>query len=144
MVMKLIVSRIDKSLPIPCYETAGAAAFDICARVETVVAPHELGFVPGNLVVQVPEGHVLLLASRSSTPKKKGLLTPHGLGVIDRDYSGPEDELIVQVWNFTDVPITVARGERIAQALVVPAPRLELVEIEAVDGASRGGFGSTG
>jgi dUTP pyrophosphatase len=142
--MRLEVARIDKTLPLPRYETTGACAFDVTARVDTVIAPKALGYVPGNLVVCVPDGYVLMLCSRSSTPRKKGLLTPHGFGVIDLDYCGPTDELIVQVYNFTDAPVTVARGERIAQCLVVPAVRCELAEVEKVGAKSRGAFGTTG
>lgn len=142
--MQLTISRVDKSLPLPKYETPGACAFDVYARETTVIEPRSLCWVPTNLVVCVPEGHVLLLCSRSSTPKKKGLLTPHGLGVIDQDYCGPKDEMLAQVWNFTDAPVTVERGERIAQALVMPMQRCELVEIDASNATSRGGFGTTG
>lgn len=144
--MDLRITRIDKDLPLPKYETPGACAFDVCAREETVVAPKSLGFIPTGLVVCVPDGHTLLLASRSSTPKKKGLLIPHGIGIVDQDYCGPEDELKVQVWNFTDEPVTVARGERVAQAMLVPIVRCALTEVELEkEGAkSRGGFGSTG
>lgn len=143
--MELLITRLDKTLPVPKYETPGACAFDVCAAEETVVAPKSLGFIPTGLVVRVPDGHTLLLASRSSTPKKKGFLTPHGIGIVDQDYCGPKDELKVQVWNFTDEPVTVARGERVAQAMLVPIVRCSLVEVEpAFDAKSRGGFGSTG
>ncbi|MDD5251119.1 MAG: dUTP diphosphatase [Patescibacteria group bacterium] len=142
--MQLAVTRIDKDLPLPRYETAGACAFDVLARIETVIPPKTLGFVPGNVIVCVPEGHVLMLASRSSTPRKKGLLTPHGFGTIDQDYCGPDDELIVQVYNFTDEPVTVARGERIAQALIVPVAKFEIIETPPNASRSRGGFGTTG
>ena len=140
--MRLAVTRIDPTLPLPAYATPGSCAFDVYARVETVIAPHALALIPANLIVGVPPGHVLMLCSRSSTPKK-GLLTPHGFGVIDQDFCGPENELKVQVLNYTDAPVTVARGERIAQAMVVPCPTLELEEVAAT-GASRGDFGSTG
>jgi len=140
--MKLQVTRIDKDLPLPRYESPGACAFDLAARTEKVIEPKSLALIPANLIVHVPDDHVLLLCSRSSGPKKKGLLTPHGIGVIDRDYCGPEDELRVQVYNFTDAPVTVSRGERIAQAMVLPAPLVELEEVETT-GQSRGGFGST-
>ena len=103
-----------------------------------------VGHIPANLIVRVPDGHALILASRSSTPLKKGLSTPHGIGVIDCDYCGPEDELRVQVYNFTEAPVTVARGERVAQALIVPTAHCELVETETPAAKSRGGFGSTG
>lgn len=143
--MDLPITRLDKSLPVPKYETPGACAFDVYAREETVVAPKSLGFVPTGLVVRVPEGHTLLLASRSSTPKKKGLLVPHGIGIVDQDYCGPADEMKVQVWNFTDAPVTVERGERVAQAMLVPIARAVFKEVEpALEAKSRGGFGSTG
>lgn len=142
--MELAVTRLDKELPLPKYETPGACAFDVFAREETIISPKSLGFIPTGLVVCVPAGHTLLLASRSSTPRKKGLLIPHGVGIVDQDYCGPEDEMKVQVWNFTDAPVTVARGERIAQAMLVPITRCELVEREPQAGTSRGGFGSTG
>lgn len=142
--MELLVSRIDKSLPLPKYETPGACAFDVFAREPTVIAPKSLGFIPTGLVVCVPEGHTLLLASRSSTPKKKGLLIPHGIGIVDQDYCGPDDEMKVQVWNFTDAPVTVERGERVAQAMLVPIVRCALVDVAPRADKSRGGFGSTG
>jgi dUTP pyrophosphatase len=142
--MKLAVTRIDQALPLPKYETPGACAFDVFARETAVIAPKTLGFIPTGLVVCVPEGHALLLASRSSTPKKKGLLIPHGMGIVDQDYCGPEDEMRVQVWNFTDSPVTVERGERVAQAMLVPVVRCELVETAPATEKSRGGFGSTG
>lgn len=141
--MLLQVTRVDPTLPLPEYATPGACAFDLLAREKTTVPARGLAFIPANLIVRVPEGHVLMLCSRSSTPKKKGLLTPHGLGVIDQDYRGPEDELKVQVYNFTDAEVSVERGERVAQAMVIPCPRLEFEEVEA-DGESRGGFGTTG
>lgn len=142
--MELRVTRTDKSLPLPKYETPGACAFDVFARESTVIAPKSLGFIPTGLVVCVPEGHTLLLASRSSTPKKKGLLIPHGIGIVDQDYCGPDDEMKVQVWNFTDAPVSVERGERIAQAMLVPIVRCALVDVAPSADKSRGGFGSTG
>lgn len=141
--MKLEFNRIDPTLPVPGYATPGSVAFDLCARTETHIAPGALALVPANLIVKIPDGYALIIASRSSTPKK-GLLTPHGIGVIDQDYRGPNDELKVQVYNFSDQEVVVARGDRIAQALIVPVSRVELVETEKVAAVSRGGFGSTG
>lgn len=142
--LSLRLKRIDSTLPLPRYETAGSIGFDLLARVDTEIAAGGLGFVPVNLIVEVPEGHVLILASRSSTPKKKGLSVPHGIGVIDHDYCGPEDELKVQVYNFTDASVTVTRGEKIAQGLLVRADRFEFEEVSELRSESRGGFGSTG
>ena len=137
------ISRIDKDLPLPSYATPGSVAFDVYAREETRIAPRSLGLIPSNLIVCVPKGYVLLLASRSSTPLKKGLLTPHGIGIVDQDFCGPNDEMRVQVYNFTDAAVVIKRGERVAQAMVTPVEKCRLVETE-MTGASRGGLGSTG
>lgn len=142
--MELAITRIDKTLPIPEYQTPGAVAFDVYARETTIIEPKSLGFVPTNLIVCIPAGYALLLASRSSAPKKKGLFIPHGVGLVDQDYCGPEDEMKAQVWNSTDAPVIVERGERIAQAMIVPIERAKLEERDITGETSRGGFGSTG
>jgi len=141
--MKTTITRIDKSLPLPVYETAGSVGFDIVCRADTIIAPKSIGRVPGNAIVKVPEGYVLIVALRSSTPKKKQLLCPHGIGVIDNDYCGPDDEVMVQVYNFSEQPVTVARGEKIAQGIFVKIDKAEWEEVESVSEKSRGGFGST-
>jgi len=141
--MEVRIKRIDKNLPLPVYETAGAIGFDLLARETVEIESGQIALVPGNVIVETPDGYALLLASRSSTPRKKGLTPPHGLGVIDQDYCGPEDELKVQVQNFTTENVTVERGEKIAQGLFVKADRANFVEVEEMDRPTRGGFGST-
>ena len=86
---------------------------------------------------------MLLVTLRSSTPRRKGLLAPHGVGIIDQDYCGEGDELMVQVYNFRDEAVTVKRGERIAQAMFVPIMHVTWHEVDDM-GKGRGGFGSTG
>ncbi len=142
--MKVQIKRIDKDLALPKYETAGAVAFDMITRVETVVEAGKVALIPSNVIVKVPEGYMLCLASRSSTPVKRGLSTPHGFGLIDTDYHGPQDELRVQVYNFTDQNITVKRGDRIAQATFIKIEKFEFEEVELIDAPTRGGFGTTG
>jgi dUTP pyrophosphatase len=142
--MKVLIKRIDKDLPLPKYETAGAAAFDIMAREDMSIEAGQIGLIPGNVIVKVPDGYMLVLVPRSSTPRKKGLSIPHGIGIIDMDYHGPEDELKVQVLNFTKESVLVSRGERIAQAVFVKIDKFEFEEVEQIAEKSRGGFGSTG
>ena len=79
-----------------------SVGFDILAREDTVVPAKEIGMVPANLIIEVPKGYMLVVASRSSTPRKKGLTPPHGIGFIDHDYCGPADEVTVLVYNFTE------------------------------------------
>ncbi len=142
--MKVSVQRVDSTLDLPTYQTAGAAAFDFVTRETTTIAPHAIGLVPGNVIVKVPEGHALLVLPRSSLPRKKGLICPHSLGLIDQDYHGPKDEVFVQVQNATDAPVIVERGDRIAQGLFVRIDRAEWVEVDGHGAETRGGFGSTG
>ena len=141
--MKVRIQRIDKDLPLPVYETDGSVGFDILAR-ETVVIEHRMiELVPANIVVEVPKGYMLVVASRSSTPRKKGLAPPHGFGIIDHDYCGPEDEIKIQVYNFSGEPVTIERGEKIAQGVFVRIDKFEWEEVDGIRGESRGGFGST-
>ncbi len=142
--MIVSIQRIDPTLPLPEYHTSGAAAFDFVTRETTVIPPRGMGLVPGNIVVKVPAGYALLILPRSSLPRKKGLICPHSLGLIDQDYHGPKDEIFVQVQNTTDQPVTVERGERIAQGLFVKIDRAEWQEVDSHGAETRGGFGSTG
>ena len=143
--MQVSIKRIDKTLPLPQYESNGATGFDFVTREDTTIQPGSIGLVPGNVIIAVPEGYALLVVPRSSLPRKKGLVCPHSFGVIDQDYHGPKDEIFIQVMNTTSKPVTVTRGDRIAQGLFV---RVGKAEWDEIDGnhkeKSRGGFGSTG
>ena len=141
--MKVKIKRIDKSLPLPTYQTAGSVGFDIYSREDMEIKPHEIALIPGNIIVETPQGYMLLVALRSSTPRKKGLIKPHGIGVIDNDYCGEGDEIKVQVYNNTDKIVKVEKGERVAQGIFVKVDRFEWDEVERM-GKNRGGFGSTG
>ena len=144
MAPKARIKRIDPSLPLPVYETSGSVGFDILARVDIEIPPKEIVLVPGNIIVEVPKGYMLMVASRSSTPRKKGLLPPHGLGIIDHDYCGEEDEIKIQVYNFTEKSVKVLKGEKIAQGVFIRIDKLKWAEVKEMINNSRGGFGSTG
>lgn len=141
--MKINIKRIDKSLPLPVYETKGSVGFDILVREKATIKSKELALLPGNLIVETPKGYMLMIVSRSSTPKKKGLLTPHGIGVLDQDYCGEEDELLIQVYNFSDKDVIIKKGEKIAQGIFVRIDIAEFNEINKMKKKSRGGVGST-
>ncbi len=142
--MKVSIKRIDKDLPLPSYGTSGAAAVDLYARVRTEIAPKSVAVVPANIIVCPPPDHAFIVVSRSSTPRKKGLLIPHGLGIIDSDYCGPEDEILLQFYNFTDQTVVVERGERISQGFFIKVDKIEWDEVDKVEAPTRGGWGSTG
>lgn len=142
--MHVPITRVDTTLPLPIYASKGAVCFDISARADIIIQPREIALIPGNVIIQTPEGYALVVAARSSLPRKKGLICPHGIGIIDQDYCGPDDEIMVQVYNITDTPVHVERGERIAQAMFMKIEKAEWQEVDDHGAETRGGFGSTG
>ncbi len=141
--LKVAIKRIDPALPLPMYATAGSVGFDLYCREETEIMPRQLARIPANVVVRTPPGYMLLLTMRSSTARRKGLLIPNGVGVIDQDYCGEGDELLISVYNFKDEAVFVHYGERVAQGIFVPIMRVAWQEVDEM-GQARGGFGSTG
>ncbi len=142
--MRLRITRLDSTIPLPAYGTAGSAAFDLMAAHDQTIAPRSIALIGTGLVIEVPAGYFLAILARSSTPLKRGLMVANGVGVVDPDYAGPADEVKVQLLNITDAPVEVRRGDRLAQGLVLAAPRVEWDEVAATRAESRGGFGSTG
>lgn len=139
------IRRLDAAVLLPAYQTPGAAGFDLAANADVLIAPGTIALIPTGLAIQVPQGHFLGIFARSSTPLKKGLMVANGVGVIDQDYCGPADEVKIQVLNFTETPVRVAKGDRIAQGLFIPVARAEWHETdEDLRDRSRGGFGATG
>ena len=141
--MKVKIKRLDKDLPLPQYETGGSVGFDLLCRESVTVAPQTVALIPANVIVETPPGYMLMVTLRSSTPRKRGLLIPHGVGVIDPDYCGEGDEIQIQVYNFTDQPVTVERGDKIAQGIFVRVDITEWSEVSEMGSETRGGFGST-
>jgi len=141
--MKVKIKRIDNSLPLPKYETSGAVGFDFVCRENTTIPKGTVGFIPTNSIVEVPSGYMLMVTLRSSTPRKKGLLSPHGVGIIDQDYCGEEDEIKVLVYNFGNADAVIEKGERVAQGILVKVSKGDFKEVKSMKKESRGGFGST-
>ncbi len=140
--MKIKIKRIDKTLPLPEYQTSGAVAFDLYSRVDAVISPKTLERLPTNVIIAIPKGYMLEIKDRSSTLKKKGLLV--STGFIDNDYCGEEDEILLQVYNMTDEDVKIEKGERLGQGAFVRVDLAEWEEVENMEVKSRGGFGTTG
>jgi dUTP pyrophosphatase len=143
-VLKVRIRRLDASVELPAYGTDGSAAFDLAASETTIIAHGEVRLVPTGLVIEVPAGMFLGVFARSSTPLKRGLMVANGVGVVDSDYCGPSDEIKVPTLNFTAAPVTVVKGDRLAQGILLPSPRVEWDEVGELREGSRGGFGATG
>lgn len=142
--MKIQIKRIDKTLPLPKYHTKGSAAFDLYSRIDDNIKAGETKILPANFIIKIPERYMLLIAARSSLAKKKGLKLANGVGIIDQDYSGEDDEVHLLLHNYSNQDIQIEKGERLAQAMFVRIDKAELEEVEKMDFQSRGGFGSTG
>ncbi len=142
--MRLKIRRLDPTVSLPTYGTGDAAGFDLAAAHDLTVSPRRVALVRTGLVIEVPPGHFLGIFARSSTPLKRGLMVANGVGIVDPDYAGPTDEVMVQVLNFTDHDVHIRRGDRLAQGIVLPAPRVTWDEAGELRDTARGGFGSTG
>jgi len=143
--MKVEIHRLDKDLALPKFETDGSFGFDFLARKDTIINPGEVGLVPGNVVVKCPDELALLILPRSSTYRMAGLTCPHSVGLVDQDYCGPKDEIMIQLVNNNNNAVTVKKGDKVAQGLFVRTPKIEFIEVDKdfLGKDSRGGFGST-
>lgn len=132
-------------LPLPAYETAGAAGMDLRAAVDddVVLASGATARVPTGLAVAVPHGYEAQVRPRSGLAAKHGVTVLNAPGTIDGDYRGEVQVLLI---NHGPAPFAVKRGERIAQLVVAPVARASWVAVDTLDDTSRGtgGFGSTG
>jgi dUTP pyrophosphatase len=133
-------------LPLPAYETAGAAGADLRACLpegSVTLRPGARSLVPTGLRLEIPEGYEVQIRPRSGLALKHGITLPNTPGTIDSDYRGP---LGVIVLNAGEEPFTIDHGMRIAQMVVAPVVRADFALAESLDVSERGsgGFGSTG
>ena len=141
--MQIKIKRFDKSLPLPSYQTAKAAAMDLASRQTVTIEPGSVAQLPLNIALQIPEDYFVLIAARSSL-YKRGLSLANGIGIGDADYCGDGDEYRATVYNFTQQPVTINKGERVAQMIILKREVIDLTETEQLAQINRGGFGSTG
>lgn len=137
----------DRDVPLPSYETAGAAGADIRAnlpdRGQLVLEPGARALVPTGLRIEIPAGYEVQIRPRSGLALKHGITLPNSPGTIDADYRGP---LGVIVMNAGQQTFEICHGDRIAQMIVAPVlqARFELVDTLGETERGAGGFGSTG
>ncbi|MCB6179000.1 dUTP diphosphatase [Rhodobacter sp. Har01] len=140
----------DRSLPLPAYQTAGAAGADLCANFPEAeratgltLAPMQRAICPTGLRVAIPDGYEMQIRPRSGLATRHGITLPNTPGTIDADYRGP---LGVALVNLGAVPYTIRHGDRIAQAVVAPVVQVLFGVVDRLEATARGegGFGSTG
>ena len=141
--MKIKIKRFDSTLPLPEYKSPGAAAFDLSARESTTIPAGKVVLVPLNIALELPKGYWALLSARSSL-HKLGLSLANGIGVGDEDYCGDNDEYKAALLNFTHNDVTVEKGQRIVQMMILERERADFEEVENLTSDDRGGYGSTG
>jgi dUTP pyrophosphatase len=142
--MELHVRRIDRDLPMPRYAHQGDAGMDLYAAENVTLAPGHRALVPTGIALAIPEGHAGFVQPRSGLAIRQGLSLVNTPGLIDSHYRG---ELKVIAINLDrETPIEIRRGDKIAQLVIQRVERCELIEVEDLDGTTRGegGFGSTG
>lgn len=149
--MSQIVNLLYKKIPYdnlflmddPSYGSEGAACFDLQAAVTKEIPAGATVLVPTGLAFQIPRGYKIDVYSRSGLSAKGSLALANGVGIIDSDYRG---EVMVALYNRSSETRYVNQGDRIAQAMLVPVPKVCLIPTDVLEATERGdgGFGSTG
>ncbi|MGL4297316.1 MAG: dUTP diphosphatase [Aestuariivirga sp.] len=141
--MKVNVQKLHPAASLPTYATPGAACFDLRTIEHGRVPARGSAKFRTGLAFEVPAGHVLKVYSRSGHGFKNGLRLSNATGIVDSDYRG---ELMVSITNDSATAFEFEPGDRIAQAMILPFPQVELVEADSLSETARGagGFGSTG
>jgi dUTP pyrophosphatase len=139
------VKRLNNGagLPMPAYETAGAAGMDICAAEGLNLRTGRRAAVPTGFSFAIPNGYEVQVRPRSGLALKNGISVLNTPGTIDSDYRG---EVKIILANLGEEDFQISRGDRIAQIVIAPVVQARMVEVDALDETARGagGFGSTG
>jgi len=143
--VSVTVLRNGEGISLPRYASAGAAGMDLVAALDQplTLQPGARAAVPTGIALALPEGYEAQVRPRSGLALKHGLTVLNSPGTIDADYRG---EIQVILANLGAAPVTLARGERVAQLVLAPVSRIAWMPVEELPASGRGGrgFGSTG
>ncbi len=144
--MRVPCKRVGSvEVPLPAYQSAGAAGLDLCAAIDedVVIESLQRKLIPTGLSIAIPLGYEGQVRPRSGLALRHGITVLNSPGTIDADYRGEVKVLLV---NLSDTPFRLSRGERIAQLVICPVELGELVLVDELDATERGagGYGSTG
>jgi dUTP pyrophosphatase len=142
-VVEVLVRRLD-DVPVPAYAHPGDAGADLVTTVDVVLEPGERAIVPTGVSIAMPEGYVAFVHPRSGLAARCGLSIVNAPGTIDAGYRGEVKVVLVNLDRHQ--PVTLARGDRIAQLVFQQVERARFVEVQRLPGSERGsgGHGSTG
>lgn len=138
------VLRLDPGMPLPAYARRGDAGVDLRSAADVSLKPGERALIPTGIAVAIPDGYAGFVQPRSGLAIRKGLGLLNSPGLIDSGYRG--EIKIIAINLDPENVIDIARGERIAQLVVLSVPQCTIVEVDELPGSERGsgGFGSTG
>jgi dUTP pyrophosphatase len=145
--LRVVQLEHASNLPLPAYQSKGAAGLDLVAAIDTqhpiTLAPGARALVPTGLIFELPAGYEAQVRPRSGLALNYGITVLNSPGTIDSDYRG---EVSVVIANLGHASFEIRRGERIAQLVITPVARADLVEVAKVSNTARGdgSFGSTG
>lgn len=143
--IKIVQLPHGRGLPLPAYETDGAAGMDLLAAIDDdlELAMHMRALVPTGLQIALPDNYEAQVRPRSGFALKEGVTVLNTPGTIDSDYRG---EVKVILINLGNAPVTIRRGTRIAQMVIAPVTRGKWLQVDSLEETRRGagGFGSTG
>ena len=134
-------------LPLPKYETEGAAGLDLFAAskedTKIIIPPRKAEMIPTGIAISVPSGYEAQIRPRSGLAAKNGITVLNSPGTIDSDYRG---EILVMLINHSNKDFEILRGMRIAQMVISKIEQFNLIPVDELDTTDRGkdGFGSTG
>lgn len=140
--MNIKIKKLHPEAILPAYATYGSACFDIYS-LESVCTQQPQAIIKTGLAFEIPDGHALMVYSRSGQGFKSDIRLANCVGVIDSDYVG---QLMVKLTRDVDAGIRVEYGERIAQGMIIPVQKVNFEEVDELKTTQRGegGFGSTG
>lgn len=141
--IRIPLKRLDPDLPVPRHAHPGDGGVDLYAAEGTTLSPGAFSAVPTGIAVAVPDGYVGLIAPRSGLAARHGISIVNTPGILDSGYRGEVKALLI---NHGPDSVTIERGDRIAQLVVVPVAQQDFVEVDELPDSPRGagGFGSTG
>jgi dUTP pyrophosphatase len=142
--VEVLIHRVDPDVPLPSYAHPGDAGADLVTAVDVTLGPAERATVPTGLSIALPDGYVGLVHPRSGLAARKGVTIVNAPGTIDAGYRGQVMLILVNL--DAAEPVTLRRGDRVAQLVVQRVEHARFVEVDLLPGSHRsfGGHGSTG
>ena len=142
--LELPIKLLDAEMPLPRYQRAGDAGFDLHSRIDFVLPPGERATVPTGLALAIPEGYAGLVLPRSGLAARQGIALVNSPGLIDSGYRGEIAVVLINTDKYES--FHGRRGDRIAQMVIQKVEEAKLILVAELDETERGtgGFGSTG